>query len=126
MVQQAISDSLKRRGLTRVVAGGDVTVAYLLLSGNNVSTKAVSDYFGYGRDYFELMMKAHDKTLASTNPNYFEKGTLLIDIVDSGTFKVLSRNYATRPLRTDLPMSERAVRIAGAVEEIFAGVKFQN
>src|SRR6185295_2835556 len=56
-IQAAIDKNLASRGVTRVERGGDVTVGYLLIIGNNVSTMAINDYFGYGEDAQGL----HDK-----------------------------------------------------------------
>ena len=49
MIQSAITQNLAARGVTRVATGGDVVVAYLVITGNNVSTSAISDYFGIAR-----------------------------------------------------------------------------
>src|SRR5437867_13192760 len=35
MIQEAIKKNLAARGVTRAAAGGDVTVAYLVVTGNN-------------------------------------------------------------------------------------------
>src|SRR3954463_14141540 len=49
-IQDAITRNLQSKGMNRVPSGGDVTVAYLIIIGNNVSTEAISTYFGQGRD----------------------------------------------------------------------------
>ena len=65
-------------------------VAYLVIVGNNASTEAISTYFGYNRDAAALHDKAQDAYASSKNPNYFEAGTLLIDLIDAKTYKLLS------------------------------------
>ncbi len=116
-IQDAITQNLAGKGLSKVASGGDVTVAYLIIIGNNATTESINTYFGYGRDAAALHDKAQDAYTSSKNPNYFEAGTLLIDIVDANTFKVLKRNYVVRPLLR-LPSAEvRAARIEEAVGE---------
>src|SRR5262245_34506258 len=75
LIQQAITKNLTGRGITQVPKGGDVIVGYLLIVGNNASTMAINDYFGYGRDASGLQDKAHDAYTGSKNPNSFEAGT---------------------------------------------------
>jgi hypothetical protein len=72
------------------------------------------------------MGKAHSAYGKSQNPDYFEAGTLLVDIIDSKSFKLLKRGYATRMLQANLPMDQRATRIKEAVEEILRDVKFEQ
>jgi hypothetical protein len=83
MVQAAITKNLASKGITKVDSGGDLTVGYLIVVGNNVSTTAINDYFSYGDDAAALHDKAQEAYASSKNPNYFEAGTLLIDINDS-------------------------------------------
>lgn len=126
VVKSAITQSLAAKKLSFAEQGGDVTVAYLIVLGNNAAVTSVSDYFGYGRDSSELVNKAHKKYSGNKNPNYFEAGTLLIDIIDSKTWKVLKRGYATRPLLKDPSAEERAARVHEAVEEILKDVRFKQ
>ena len=123
MIQDSITRELASKGLTKVATGGDVTVAYLLIVGNNVSTVAIHDYFGYGRDFAALQDKAQDAYSASKNPNYFEAGTLLIDLIDAKTFKLLKRSYVTRPVLRDASAEVRAGRIQEAVNEALKDVR---
>jgi hypothetical protein len=125
MIQNAITKNLGARGLTKTEQGGDVTVAYLLIVGNNAVTTSVNDYFGYGEDAAALQNKAHKAYTGSKNPNYFEAGTLLIDIIDSKTFKLLQRHYVTRPVLRDLNDDARAARIQETVDQILAEVQVQ-
>ena len=115
-IQDCITRNLATKGLTRVAAGGDLTVAYLVIVGNNGSTEAIATYFGYGRDTAELHEKAQDAYSSSKNPNYFEAGTLLIDILDGKTFKLLKRSYVTRPLLANASTEVRVDRIKEAVD----------
>ena len=114
MVQAAITKNLATRGVTRVASGGDVMVPYLIITGNNVSTTAISDYFGYNDDLIGLHERAQEAYTSQRNPNHFDAGTLLIDIVDGKSFKLLKRGYTTRALAGQ----PSAGQIQGAVDQI--------
>jgi len=122
-IQEAITQNLAKRSVSQTAAGGDVTVAYLIITGNNASTTAINDYFGYGEDASALHDKAQTAYTGSKNPNYFEAGTLLIDIIDSKSFKVLKRGHATRPILRNLPANERAARLQEVVNEILSDLR---
>lgn len=123
MIQDAITKNLAARGVNRVGANGDVTVAYLVIVGNNVTTTSVNDYFGYGEDAMALHNKAHDAYTGGKNPNYFEAGTLVIDFIDSKTFKLLHRGYASRPVLRNISDEDRATRLQEVVDEILRDLK---
>jgi outer membrane murein-binding lipoprotein Lpp len=125
MIQGAIAKNLAGRGVTQLPSGGDVTVAYLIIAGNNASTTSINDYFGYGEDAAALHDKANTAYTGSKNPNFFEAGTLVIDIIDSKSFKLLRRGYATRPILRNLPDDARAARLQEVVDEIFQNLRIQ-
>jgi hypothetical protein len=98
-------------------------VGYLIIVGNNASTAAISDYFGYGENADALHNKAQAAYTSSKNPNYFEAGTLVIDIIDSKSFKLLKRNYASRPILRNVADDVRATHIQEVVDEIFRDLR---
>ena len=126
LVQEAIDTTLTAKGLQRVPSGGDVTIAYLIVVGNNVSTSAINDYFGYSPDAMALVNKAQEAYTENDRRNYFEAGTLLIDIVDARTQKVLLRNYVTRPILQNPTVEARQARIQEAVNEALKGVRVER
>jgi hypothetical protein len=123
MIHDAITKNLAAKGIKQVDSGGDLTVGYLLIVGNNGATAAINDYFGYGSDAEALHEKVQDAYTSSKNPNYFEAGTLVIDLSDTKTYKLLKRGYATRPILKDLPPDARAARIQEVVDEILRDVR---
>ena len=126
MIQDSISRNLASKGLNKVASGGDVIVAYLVIVGNNASTEAINTYFGYGRDAAALHDKAQDAYTSNKNPNYFEAGTLLIDIIDAKTYKLLKRSYVTRPLLRNPSAEVRAERIQEAVDAVLQDVQIAH
>lgn len=123
MIQEAIAKNLAAHGVTRVPSGGDVTVAYLVILGNNVPTTSINNDFGYRDDAWALHEKAQDAYTSTENPNPFEAGTLLVDIIEAKDFKVRMQNYATRPTLKDLPADAKAARIQEVVDEILWDVR---
>ena len=126
MIQGAITKNLADRSVSQVPSGGDVTVAYLIIAGNNASTTSINDYFGYGEDAAALHNKAHTAYTESKNPNYFEAGTLVIDIIDAKSFKLLKRGYATRSLLRNAPDDVRSERIQEVVDAILRDVRIEQ
>ena len=126
LVQGAINNNLTAKGLTGTASGGDVTVAYLIVVGNNVSTSAINDYFGYSADATALVDKAHKAYTGGQQRDYFQAGTLLIDLIDARTQKVLLRNYVTRPVLQNPPLDVRKARIQEAVNEALQGVRIER
>jgi hypothetical protein len=123
MIQDAISRNLAGKGLGKVASGGDVIVAYLVVVGNGASTEAINTYFGYGRDSNALHDKAHEAYTNTKNPNYFKAGTLLIDILDAKTYKLLKRSFVVRPMLSNPSAEVRAERIQEAVDTVLRDVK---
>ena len=125
-IQESIIKNLAAKGLTRTDGAGDVIVAYMIIIGNNVSTEAITTYFGTGRDANELHDMAHDAYTSSPNPNRFEAGTLLIDVIDGKTYELLYRNFAVRPLMWQATPEERAARIQEAVDAALQKLRVAN
>jgi hypothetical protein len=123
MIQDAIAKNLASRGLTRTESGGDLTVAYLIVVGNNVTTEMLADYYGYGSDASALLDKASSAYTDSAHRNYFEAGTLVIDIVDARTHKLLKRNYASRELLRNPSESAREALIQETVDAILSDLR---
>src|SRR4029450_678897 len=71
MIQDAITRTLSLRGVNKGAHGGDITVAYLVITGNNASVTSINDYFGYRNDASELQDKAFSAYTKNKNPNYF-------------------------------------------------------
>jgi hypothetical protein len=126
LIQEAISNNLTGKGLRWVQSGGDLTVAYLIVVGNNVTTSAINDYFGYSPDATALVDRAHKAYTEGQQREYFQAGTLLIDLIDSRTQKVLARNYVTRQLLQNPSADVQKERIQEAVNEALQGVRIER
>lgn len=123
-VQEAISKNLTARGLTQVAQGGDVTVAYLVIVGNNATTTSLDDYFGYTSDANALVDQAHKSdTMKGNERGYFEAGSLVIDILDPKTSKLLKRGKAQAQILRELPMDQREARLQTFVDQALSDLR---
>jgi len=127
MIQQAIIKNLAAKGVSQVPAGGDITVAYIVILGNNVSTTSLNEYFGYGPDAEALLEKVHkQETQTSEQRGYFEQGTLVIDILDPKTSKILDRRTISAQILRNLPMEQRAERVQSIVDQALAPLQIAH
>lgn len=126
MIQDAITKNLASRGISRVPSGGEIIVGYLVIINAQGYTQRINDYYGYGNDAANLQKKAHKAYASSKNPNRFEAGTLVIDIIDSSNFKLLKRNYATRQILRDVPADAKATQIQEVVDEILKDLRVER
>ena len=123
LVQQALINNLSPKGIAHAERGGDVTVAYLIIVGNNAATASLNDYFGYTDDSAALVHKVHDaETGTDKDRSYFEAGTLVIDFVDPKTSKLLQRRSIQAPVLRNLPMEQRSARVQTVVDQALANL----
>jgi uncharacterized protein DUF4136 len=123
MIQQAITKNLAARGVSYVPSGGDITVAYLVVVGNNATTTSLNSYFGYTPDSEAIIEKVHaEQTDSNKNRGYFEQGTLVIDLLDPKTSKVLQRRSMQAQVLRDLPSEKRAARVQAIVDQTLKDV----
>jgi Domain of unknown function (DUF4136) len=125
-IQAAIIKSLAAKGSNRTNETGDVIVAYMIVLGNNVSTEAITTYFGSGRDAGALHHQAHAAYTGNLNPDHFAAGTLLIDVIDAKTYELRYRDFAVQPAMWQATTEERAGHIQAAVDAALAKVRVAN
>lgn len=127
MIQEAITKNLAAKGVSRVATGADLTVAYLFVAGNNVATTSLNEYFGYGPEAAELVEKVHEaQTVKDTNRSYFEAGTLIIDILDAKTGKLLKRASVHGEILRDITPDVRQARIQEFVDQALQNLRIAN
>jgi hypothetical protein len=125
MVQEAIKKQFQTRSLGYGQTNADLLVAYLVLYQEPGMTAQYDDYFGYGRDANKITDQAHQKgTVEGKRPEYFERGGILIDVIDARTNKLVYRNYAVDDVVRGASAATRAARINAAVGQAL-GAFFQ-
>src|SRR4051812_25679408 len=126
LVQQAIANALAARGVTQTPSGGDVTVAYLIILGNGVSTTSLNEYFGYTDDATALVDKSHRQESKRDDRTSFEAGTLVIDFLNPQTSKILQRRTIKADLLQNVTMEQRSARLQGLVNDALKNVSISN
>jgi hypothetical protein len=117
LVQTALKNNLAAKGVNYVAQGGDVTVAYLVVVGNNATTTSLNGYFGYTDDSEKLLQQVHkEQTSQSDDRGYFEAGTLVIDFLNPKTHELLQRRSIHAPVLRKLPMEKRAERVQSLID----------
>jgi hypothetical protein len=122
MIQQAIIHNLAARGITHLPSGGDITVAYLVIVGNNTTTTSLNQYFGYTDDANALVNQVHKEQTGENNRGYFEAGTLVIDILQPHNSKLLQRRSIQAEVLRNLPTEQRTARIQALVDRALGDV----
>ncbi len=122
LVQKALMTNLAARGLTYVPSGGDITVAYLIIVGNNGTTTSLNSYFGYTPDSDAFVEKVHSEQTTSGARGYFEAGTLVIDLLNPATSKLLQRRSVQAQILRNLPLEKRSARIQSLVDQALRDV----
>lgn len=118
MIQKALGAEFQAHGMQTGNADAGLVVGYLILVQDNASTLALDDYFGYGRDSSEIADRAHTMgVLKNKRPDVFEAGTIVVDVMDAKTNKLVFRNYATRDVYEGVSASVRQQRVREAVAE---------
>lgn len=122
LVQQAIIKNLSAKGVGYVPSGGEINVAYLIVVGNNTTTTSLNDYFGYTPDSQAFVDKVHSEQTGGEARGYLEAGTLVIDMVDPATSKLLQRRSIQAQILRDLPLDARSARVQGFVDQALKDV----
>ncbi|MBK1827471.1 DUF4136 domain-containing protein [Haloferula rosea] len=118
MIQKALADTFRANGLQVKTSDADLVVGYLLLIQDNASTLLIDDYFGYGRDAEHIADVAHVRgVVENQRPDQFERGAIVVDVMDAKTNKLVYRNFAKRDIHKGLSDSVRQQRIQEAVNE---------
>ena len=120
-IQSALASVFRANGIAVAQDNADLTVAYLIVVQDNASTQLIDDYFGFGRSSMQIAELAHDRGVVRNNrADYYQAGTVVIDIIDNRTGKLVYRDYATRDVTGGLSDAQLQARAASAVQEALA------
>jgi hypothetical protein len=118
MIQDALANSFRSNGIAIDRENAELVVGYLLLIQDNATTLLIDDYFGYGRDAEHIADVAHIRGVVDNkSPDQFERGAIVIDVMDAKTNKLVYRNFAKRDIHRGLSDSVRKQRIQEAIDE---------
>lgn len=120
-IQTALGSAFRSKGFAVDPADADLTVAYLIVLQNNATTKLIDDYFGFGRSSMQIAEIAHDRGVIRNNrADYYQAGTVVIDIIDNKTGKLVYRDFATRDVTNDMSDAQLQAHANSAVQEALA------
>jgi hypothetical protein len=122
MVQAAITSNLAAKGITYTPSGGNVTVAYLIVVGNNGITTPLDSYFGNPDETDAIVNKVSKENGSSSQRNYFEAGILVIDFIEPATSKLIQRRSIQAEVLRNLPQETRSERLQGLVDQALKDV----
>ena len=116
VTQAAIQNAFESHGLTVSTTNPDLVVSYLFIKQDNVGTQSVPTY--YGPDYQKIQSVAHKKgVLDQPDMGYFQRGAIVIDIMDTKAKKLVYRDFAVRDLQGMDDPDQMAALIKSAVDE---------
>lgn len=122
MIQKSLASNFRANNFQVGSGSAELIVGYLVLVQNNYSTIAQDDYFGYGRDSEAIVDKAQTLGVVKNNrPDRFESGTIVVDVIDAKTSKLVYRGHATRDIYKNNSASARQALINQAVTEALQG-----
>jgi hypothetical protein len=127
LVQEAVTKNLAAKGVSRLETGGDILVAYLIIVGNNTTTTSLNEYFGYTDDASALTDKVHtEQAIKGDRRTSFEAGTLVIDIINPATSKLMHRSTVQSDILRNLPLEERQARVQALVDKALSNLRISS
>lgn len=113
----AVDRELASRGLVQAAAGtADVNVAYFAALTVGFSQTYLGEYYGYVTGWGSPIPYG---MAPSTSSNIYEKGTVLIDVIDPGAKRAIWRGAARTRVSQELTLDKRIERINEATGRMF-------
>lgn len=120
-IQSALASTFRANGIAVDPNNADLTVGYLVVVQDNATTQLIDDYFGFGRSSMQIAEIAHERGVIRNNrADYYQAGTVVIDIIDNKTGKLVYRDYATRDVTGELSDAQLQARANSAVQQALA------
>ncbi|MDF7823029.1 DUF4136 domain-containing protein [Pontiellaceae bacterium B12227] len=114
MIKEAVSNEMKKNGLTVVDNNADLIIAHLIILQDNSSTSYSNQHFGL-QDFSELVDLAHKEGMKKHFPERVLKRALVIDLIDAKTNQLVYRDYVVSGTLSNLPAAERQAQIQKGV-----------
>lgn len=122
LIQSSLSKQFAAKGLAYGKSGADLVVAYLVLYQEPGVTSSYPEFFGYGRDSFDITDTAHVRgSVNGKRPDFFTQAGIVVDVIDSRTNKLVYRGFAKGDVIKGASESTRAARIDAGVAQALNG-----
>lgn len=119
-IQRAVITEMAKKGFKQVVSGADLLVNIVAVVKSKVSVSSNTSYYGYGgiyRPYYWGEGSIYGTT--TYDVQQYKEGSLLIDMVDARTQKIVWHGSGNSKI--DAPLPDPEVQIPRAVAKIMAG-----
>jgi len=114
-ITASINDTLKSKGLTDNPEQAQIIISYYVVIEETVDTVVVDNYYNHYYQYSTYPTSA----MPSYRKITYNRGTLVIDIVDKKTKQFVWRGSADKVVRESTKQEQREKNIHNAVEQIF-------
>ena len=116
-VRAAVENALAARGFTQTSTGeGDLGIGYHIAIEGKLDVRTIDHYYGYGPGWGYY--GGPGRVGSETYVDQYDEGTLILDLVDSRSRKLVWRGSASARLREGLTPQEREERTQEAVDAI--------
>ncbi|ADE54558.1 DUF4136 domain-containing protein [Coraliomargarita akajimensis] len=120
-VQNLIRNAFTSNGLREKPAAPDLVVSYLIAASSNAGTDELKTI--YSNSDYALIRYANEQnvTIVERNvPETYDAGSIIIDIYDVNSKKLIYRNHASRAMSPETPIQERYALAEEAVTQALA------
>lgn len=119
-IRRAIERTLSARGYVKTSTGeGDFGVGYHGFIQAKTDVRTIDRYYGYGRGW-GMYGPGYGGIATETYVDQYDEGTLIIDIVDTRSHKLVWRGSTRGRVSDDTTPEERDERAQAAVDAILA------
>jgi hypothetical protein len=111
----AVDRELAARGLTKIEAGEpDVRVVYYAALSMNMDTAQLGSYYQYTTGWGTLV-----GTFATTNTEVYERGSIIVDVVNRASNKAIWRGSAAARINRENNLDKRVARVNEVIADMF-------
>lgn len=120
-ITNAVVSALQSKGLQQTSSNPDLLVNAVTIIKNKVALSSNTDYYGYGGVYRPYYWGSGLGVSSTTNYNVqnYKDGSLIIDIVDAKTKKLLWQGTGNSEI--DKPLKDPDTQVPAAINKILAG-----
>ena len=119
-IRRAVESSLSARGFRKTSTGeGDFGVGYHVLIEGKTDVRTIDNYYGYGPGWGRYGGRVGG-VYSETYVDQYEEGTLILDVVDTGSMSLAWRGSTSARVQENLDPQARAERVQKAVDAILA------
>jgi Domain of unknown function (DUF4136) len=118
-VKSSADIDLRHKGYKKVDAAiADFMVGYQVVADKEANVTAINGFYGFSPAYDFWGRGMGDPGFGNTYVERFVQGTLILDIVDPASGKLIWRGYASQAIEPDASLEDKTEIIQEATEKI--------